>query len=814
MFEEIESLVGETDGLQIGTIDHLPDPKPPVRHITTIEELPILAHFIVLFFSCQSVLQPQVVLWTIEALQKIQSLPSNQADNHWNTGTVVRWFRNNKRHYLPDSSKASVHANPASSSNVEPPRLPRAKGKKMYFRVSPFTHSHVRRTEVILGESRDRIDLIAFLLNLPFDWKGTYSESIAAGPTGSGPFRHRLTISDPDNAPTFHLFWNADFTSYAIYATAEAHSICCRRFSYLPDDDAFRLPIRQNAMDEVRHLTHHPYTAIGHKLFGVILQEETDEHLTTVWDQKVLSAIEIRIQRDKNSRDIRRAIDNLRGDSAVSIKYSSMQSAKQLRLHKGEYLYHMIWIFPQAVALLKSNPNCVMLDGTFKILKPYTLEILHVVISNEAIPIAFCITPTETKESYSDLYQAVIDALKRNGERAELLTELPLVSDQGSALIALVTERHLTWRLCHRHLIENAGASSLIGSWIARLLRCCSFAEYQRTRDVIKAEVKFHYPKGGFPTGYEKLQRMLNPPSQPRTGQALSRLDFIFQLQHWARWLRLGCPTTSNAAESIHARLNALKKPHQLLFTRIAVVVNYCQDRYAWRNHPERVARRASNRFLKVKKTHPESFRDPGRLDFYNRLNSPPGVNTAVKNWVFPDYDLTAIQLPRTVESQKVDVQLPDSWKSNGPAKSETDDETGDNFSHADPIDRLLGDCGIEDNEPPGVDNLIHTIAWDVIFSIRRQLPVAWEHKSGTIIPVTFTIGKNLEHQGVDVTSVPGEAKWRFDVYCATKLLLSQAPEAQAPEAQAPEAQAPEAQGPIPQALVRMSRPPDFVPWK
>jgi hypothetical protein len=687
-----------------------------------------------------------------------------------------------------------------------PPPIPKKKERKMYFRAGEFTSSHAPRPEVVLGEVDDRTDLFTFLLNLPLCWTAEYRTANVRNRDKSKSLRypHCLEIGD-GSVKAFELYWNVDFTQYTLYATQAANWICRQFFTYVPEDDRFELEIRRTAMEEVRCVAAHPYTCLSRKLFGKKLRDATDPSIEAMLDQTMLRTIEMRLQRDQNSRDILAAIKQLKGGDGVSIKYSSFQSANQLRLDKGKYLYRMVWVFPQAISLLK-QAAAVLVDGTHSVLKPAILELLLVVVSNEALPVALCVTPTESKDSINDLYDAVLAALRANGERPELLTDLPLVTDQGSALVAFVRERNVIWRLCHRHLIENFGASSPIGSWVARLLRCCSFNEYQHVRDVIKEEVKMHYPRRPFPKGYEKLQRMLNPPAaEQRGGPRLSRLDFIFQLDHWARWFRTpyGCPTTSNAIESIHARLNARRKPHQLLFTRIVMVINYCRDRYRLRNHPQRVARRASNRFLNLLETRPSYFADANRDAFYRQLNSRRGTNTVVKNWLFPEDDLTQIHFDEEVYMQEVTGDLPDIWKAARSPKSKTDEET---LAHADPIGRFLGDFGIDKNGFPsgylGLDNVVHSTAWDIICSIRSQFPRAWDLKLLTIIPETIIIGALLHSEShVDLTTAKGEALWRYRAY---RMAKGQDP----PVVEAPP---PETQIPPPQLPVRMIRPAEFV---
>jgi hypothetical protein len=53
---------------------------------------------------------------------------------------------------------------------------------------------------------------------------------------------------------------------------------------------------------------------------------------------------------------------------------------------------------------------------------------------------------------------------------------------------------------------------------------------------------------------------------------------------HWARWCRLGCPTTRNAAESVHGHLNSYVSGIPGLIARLKIVIRALQTRYFSRN--------------------------------------------------------------------------------------------------------------------------------------------------------------------------------------------------------------------------------------
>jgi hypothetical protein len=138
---------------------------------------------------------------------------------------------------------------------------------------------------------------------------------------------------------------------------------------------------------------------------------------------------------------------------------------------KQEQLFGLTWIFPWAQSIIRDIfPNCIILDGTFRSMRPYTLIVIEAAIANESIPIGLSISPTEKHDVYERLYAHLAEVLGEGG--ADLLKRIPVLSDQGRALKTFVRKLGLRWLACHRHLIQSAGASSLVGDWVRRLLDC------------------------------------------------------------------------------------------------------------------------------------------------------------------------------------------------------------------------------------------------------------------------------------------------------------------------------------------------------
>jgi hypothetical protein len=79
-------------------------------------------------------------------------------------------------------------------------------------------------------------------------------------------------------------------------------------------------------------------------------------------------------------------------------------------------------------------------------------------------------------------------------------------------------------------------------------------------------------------------------------------------LRFWARWHRLGCPTTTNAQESIHAWLNRDPQTCRSFYSRLEQVKKLLWKRFTDINDPSRLAARSLTRWLPLLNDDRESL--------------------------------------------------------------------------------------------------------------------------------------------------------------------------------------------------------------
>jgi ubiquitin C-terminal hydrolase len=122
-----------------------------------------------------------------------------------------------------------------------------------------------------------------------------------------------------------------------------------------------------------------------------------------------------RLSADRNNANInleeRRALPEfLRDLTGASVRiHWARPAADRLAQFGDDYLFSLTVVFPWAIDILVKYPNALSTDSTFHALEPYTLPILHAIIANESLPLAFAVSPTETRVAYGAIYDHVLD---------------------------------------------------------------------------------------------------------------------------------------------------------------------------------------------------------------------------------------------------------------------------------------------------------------------------------------------------------------------------------------------------------------------
>ena len=259
------------------------------------------------------------------------------------------------------------------------------------------------------------------------------------------------------------------------------------------------------------------------------------------------------------------------GYKEVFVEESQLYPIEYTNKEKNKFrVKAMVYVVNEFADILK-NLGCtaVELDCSFFVLGPYVYCIPMGIICNESVPLGLSIGPTEHRLVYQQFYQFIH---KLDPESYNKLIEIPVLSDEGSALKRFCKDNNLVQKFCYRHLINKFGANTPLGGLVKGLLFCKSKEEFETMWDTLKTAITKELNETSelhrkqflklFPCEYDEgLKLYINPQSTQ------------------AMWLRYGVPTCTNHAESAHSHLNQAAHSCKLYKKRLEIILDYIQNR-------------------------------------------------------------------------------------------------------------------------------------------------------------------------------------------------------------------------------------------
>jgi hypothetical protein len=644
----------------------------------------------------------------------------------------------------------------------------------------------------------DRNAIVFFLSCFTNDWVGNKvkkADKAASRDSRDVIFPKRMDICIGTKT-VFRLYFLKDLSKMALYFDERAVELTLTNPEVRENGCLY-----QRISPETRRVTQlngrrgdydagHPFRMLVKWAANSYHFEELLEDVSSLFPESLLGPLYKRQQYDKRRRNFKEAFKKLPG--LVTIYTTKLRSSRLQRYDENNNLFGLTWVLPWAAAVLNwAEIKCAMTDATFNVMRPYICEVLNIVIANESIPIAVAVFPSETFLSYKRLYEDVERFLEKQGEPNDLLTRLPLLSDQGAALAALVAHFHLVWKHCHRHLIENAGANSLTGEWMRRLLQSPGLTQAGEVADRIAKEITEVY--GDLEDRYRNSEKGHLIHTMLYDLKHADDLASHARLAMWARWERYGCPTTTNSQESMHGQLNREVKLNKTFLNRFDVVQEHVEKRFETRDSDARRAARSVNQYHKKMRAPgyvaPEDPFDKAWWTFYKALHSkgPDGKEWMDERWKYPSLpqglDLGAHEeSEEPAEGRRRDLpngsslpaQLPDGWKpgSTEPPEVSPPPPAGsvDERDEERRLPKTLGDTGeVPDEFRQWAENRHFTvIAWNLVHGINRVHfhGRAWsdEHCRDAISRV-FRLGAQY-YPGRDGPVQPAhEIAWRMAIY-------------------------------------------------
>ena len=509
----------------------------------------------------------------------------------------------------------------------------------------------------------------------------------------------------------------------------------------------------------------HPYIVIGKK-FLKLNKYSKDDFLSLFHEPHIDYTIHrhnIYLQKDFDNY----LKDNFHGNFIVYLSYH--QSEKLIKYDKNLKIFGISWIFPWSFAAIKNRFQCYMADTTFKSMKPYTLTILQIIISNESIPVGISVFPTETSSSYNRLFNHLQKCILEL-DKSFILNNAQnrIICDLGSGLKKFASDNSLELKYCHRHLIEKFGSSSLFGNWVSRIIKTNTQEEFLNLRDIVIKEILIRFPNTVMQIQINTIEYYETNLNQNKLLHKLFDLLGVHLLNGkenkmktnvWARWNRYGCPTTSNSVESINMHINQ-KIPNQgTFFDRLKNVESVLMNKFSnfennfgnnFRKYVESLKKKQSLKQLNVGDCK------CGQYLFYSSLfnyENTPCIHT-IQNFLIKFKD---VKLPLNnfnintnlfiKDGQKFETALdtlPNSW-------NEDNDNT--NIHERNKINKKK--IQIANLDPK------NRISWDIIYSIKILISKKiWKGKKQAIISYVLNNGHNIDIENHDQL-----AQWRMSAY-------------------------------------------------
>ena len=241
--------------------------------------------------------------------------------------------------------------------------------------------------------------------------------------------------------------------------------------------------------------------------------------------------------------------------------------------NEKRHIHHLVYVVAPFKEIIQRG-NCIELDCSFYVFRPYVYCIPQMIIANESVPIGLIVGPTEKSDIFEEFYQYVREI---NPDCFITLKQKPLLSDQGSALISFATKYGLKHFFCIRHLLNKLGASSELASIAGSLLFSRSYDDFIHKWKSSMHTILFNLKDCSakrirqfttmFSVEYDPINRTITTPTEE-------------QLVHnlWTRE-KYGVPTCSNHSEATHAILNKKLKKTKNFPKRMITVLDHIESR-------------------------------------------------------------------------------------------------------------------------------------------------------------------------------------------------------------------------------------------
>lgn len=240
-----------------------------------------------------------------------------------------------------------------------------------------------------------------------------------------------------------------------------------------------------------------------------------------------------------------------------------------LLIYNNKSVQCLVWI-PSYIKDYISIGSYIQIDASFYALHPYVYSIPLLIYNNSSIPLGIVMGPSESEKLYDLIYQCIEKILGRK------INNIPILSDEGTAIASFASNRNIDQYLCYRHLIEKIGSRTYIAQIVRRLLFIPTIDKYEIELVQAIAEVNCLIKNNDI--NYKTAKQFTKIFSLNLDNNNMIQ---FYSSNHpnglWNRQL-IGISTCSNHIESLHKALNTLTASSKNIYKRTNIVISKLED--------------------------------------------------------------------------------------------------------------------------------------------------------------------------------------------------------------------------------------------
>jgi ankyrin repeat protein len=295
--------------------------------------------------------------------------------------------------------------------------------------------------------------------------------------------------------------------------------------------------------------SNHPYKKIGKNI-----KKKYPQHYQNAFSEEVLSEKTLRNRESKQFiiplSDI---LTTFEGDVFLTV---NPHLVTPFCFGESDHIRTMTWLIPNITTVL-SKCQYIELDASFQASYPYVYTIPQAIIQNVAVPLGFTLAPTERMELYREFY----DSITRAYPQFDLHWKIPILTDQGSGLIAFAKQFDMEQYFCFKHLLFKFIQNTPLYFLVRRILFSSTPEKLQNITNSIQLTAALIFQKS---TAHQEAFESIFQWSYDNHSKLWTSKPNEFSNQ--MLWVRnpKGIGTTTNHAERFHRTMNSNTKKFDL----------------------------------------------------------------------------------------------------------------------------------------------------------------------------------------------------------------------------------------------------------